>query len=266
MAKVDIYSVPWCDLVFIDRNTSFGAYVLRTESSFRHLKALFIASVVFLLAIASPVLLKSLAPSVDDSDTSVREFTYVDPNVDNEKEKPTIELPPPPERLSTIAFPPPVILEDELVAEETDFNQQTVINSESVIANETVVGTTTNVDEVVVNNIDDTARPETIESIVDQKPQFPGGDGALMDWLNDNIVYPAIPKENGVQGKVTVEFVVGKDGLIRDVKVVGNIIDDYLVEEAERLVKAMPKWSPGVKKNQVVSSRFYLPITFLLKE
>ena len=79
---------------------------------------------------------------------------------------------------------------------------------------------------------------------VDQNPSFPGGNEALMKWLSENLTYPKSAQENGIQGRVLVEFVVNKDGSIVEPKVLRRV-DPALDKEALRIVKMMPKWLPG---------------------
>ncbi len=100
--------------------------------------------------------------------------------------------------------------------------------------------------------------------IVAQMPEFPGGDAKLKEWLNSHIIYPAIAEENGVQGRVIVRFVVGKDGSISNTSVVRSV-DPSLDKEALRVVKAMPKWIPGYLNDAPVPVWFTLPVTFQLQ-
>ena len=83
----------------------------------------------------------------------------------------------------------------------------------------------------------------------------------LYEFLGKNIQYPEMAKENGIQGKVFVDFVVMKDGTIRDVKVVKGV-DEALDNEAIRIVQMMPKWKPGKQRGKAVNARFTLPIKF----
>ena len=92
------------------------------------------------------------------------------------------------------------------------------------------------------------------------KPQFPGGDRALMKWLNENIKYPEIAVKQGIQGRVFVKFIVQIDGSIDSVRVIRGI-HQSLDDESIRLVKSMPKWKNETEK----SSYFSLPVTFILK-
>ena len=94
-------------------------------------------------------------------------------------------------------------------------------------------------------------------------PSFPGGNAALMNYLSQNIKYPVEAEENGVQGRVLVEYVVGKDGYISDVRVAKSV-DPSLDKEAIRVVKGMPKWIPGEIDGEAVTVRYTLPVTFRL--
>lgn len=106
---------------------------------------------------------------------------------------------------------------------------------------------------------------ENIVFVVAEKmPSFPGGQQALMKYLNENIRYPIIAQENGVQGRVIVQFTVRKDGTIDDVKVVRSA-DPSLDKEAVRLVKSMPNWEPGKQRGKAVHCKFTVPIVFKLQ-
>ena len=100
--------------------------------------------------------------------------------------------------------------------------------------------------------------------VVEEQPSFPGGQGALMQWLSDNIKYPVIAAENGIQGRVIVQFVVSKTGSISNVNVVRGV-DPSLDKEAVRVVKAMPNWTPGKQNGTTVNVRYTLPVTFKLQ-
>lgn len=107
---------------------------------------------------------------------------------------------------------------------------------------------------------EDTGETEIFQ-VVEDMPSFPGN---LNKWLSQNLKYPMIAQENGIQGQVILQFVVGKDGAISDVQVVRGV-DPSLDKEAVRVVKAMPKWKPGKQRGKPVLVRFTLPISFKLK-
>jgi periplasmic protein TonB len=104
---------------------------------------------------------------------------------------------------------------------------------------------------------------DKVFTFVEQKPEFPGGEKALMQYLADHIKYPAMARESNVEGKVFLSFVVGKDGRISDVKVlrgIGSGCDD----EAKSVVASMPAWAPGKQNGQSVKVQYTLPVQFKL--
>lgn len=106
--------------------------------------------------------------------------------------------------------------------------------------------------------------PNTVVENSDEAPSYPGGDGAMMAYLANNVQYPLVAAENGVQGRVVVEFIVEKDGSLSDVKVKRSV-DPSLDREALRVVKSMPRWNPGKKDGQPVRTIFSMPVTFRLQ-
>ena len=106
--------------------------------------------------------------------------------------------------------------------------------------------------------------PEKIFEAVEQQASFPGGQSALMKWLSSNLRYPELAQQNNVQGKVIVKFTVEKDGSITNPTVVRGV-DKELDKEAIRVVRKMPKWSPGKNNGAAVRSYFTLPVTFKLQ-
>ena len=102
---------------------------------------------------------------------------------------------------------------------------------------------------------------EQIFDVVEENPEFIGGMAKLYEYLGKNIQYPEMAKENGIQGKVFVQFVVWKDGTIKDIKVVKGV-HKTLDSEALRVITRMPLWSPGKQRGKTVNARFTLPIKF----
>lgn len=101
--------------------------------------------------------------------------------------------------------------------------------------------------------------------IVDQMPEFPGGEKALLNFIAENIVYPQSAKDKNISGRVFLSFVIDKDGSVTDVKVMRGI-DKECDAEAMRVVKAMPKWKPGMNEGKPVRVSYMLPISFQLKD
>lgn len=117
---------------------------------------------------------------------------------------------------------------------------------------------------IIEDDKDEDPDEQTIFTEVDRLPEFPGGQAALIKYLNTNIKYPTIAAESGVQGRVIVQFVVNKDGSIVDA-VVSRGVDPYLDKEALRVVNSMPKWKPGTLKGKPVRCRYTLPVMFRLQ-
>lgn len=100
--------------------------------------------------------------------------------------------------------------------------------------------------------------------VVESMPAFPGGDAALFKYLNDNIKYPVIAQESGIQGRVVCQFVVNRDGSIVDIEVVRSI-DKSLDAEAVRVISKMPRWTPGKQRGKTVRVKYTLPVNFRLQ-
>jgi protein TonB len=163
------------------------------------------------------------------------------------------ELTPPPPPQVTPINDVLTIIDDDATAEETNFASLEETGEDVVIRHIPVT-----VDEEVVVEDD-------IFVVVEENPQFPnGGTAGLLQYLGKNIKYPTIPQENGTQGRVTVQFVVNKDGSIVDVKVIRGV-DPYLDKEAVRVISTMPKWIPGKQRGVPVRCKFTVPVTFKLQ-
>ena len=102
-------------------------------------------------------------------------------------------------------------------------------------------------------------------AIVEDKPMFQGKDAnEFTKWVYNNIEYPEIAKENGIQGRVTVQFTIDKDGSVKDVKVLRGV-DSSLDKEAVRVIQKSPKWSPGKQRGKAVKVKYTFPIIFQMR-
>lgn len=163
------------------------------------------------------------------------------------------DIPPPPP--PPAPPPPPSIVTDIEIKEDdekVEENQVTIVETD---INEKI--------EIQEIKVEEAPVVEEIFDVVEEQAAFPGGMDALKKYLGDNLKYPPMAKESGVQGKVYVQFVVFKDGNVGDIKVLRGI-GSGCDEEAVRVVKGMPKWTPGKQRGRSVSSRFTLPINFKL--
>ena len=172
------------------------------------------------------------------------------------------EAPPPP--------PPPPAQQQEVVAEVLTIVEDNVdVGNQILMSAEDTQGAAQTETYVppsiaVVAQVEEES-PEHIFVIVETQPEFPGGDGARLAFLNSNIKYPVVAQENGIQGRVVLQFVVNVDGSIVDIEVVRGV-DPSLDREAMRVVGIMPKWKPGEQRGKPVRVRFTLPVQFRLQQ
>lgn len=272
---VNLNSSQWCDLVFEDKNKEYGAYEMRQTSSNRHIVA-FIIMVIFAIFVAIlPTLLEAVKTDKENLAGVDEAFVMSEIPVEEEVIEEQIvqeTAPPPPPIKSTIQFTPPVIVEDSKVKEDNEIKSQEEFNkTDTEIGKQTYEGTGDK-DAKTKDEVDDelkkTAPPPKEEkplTVVEQMPQYPGGDGELMKFLSGEIKYPVVAAENGIQGRVVVRFVVGKDGKVSDVKVVKSL-DPSLDKEAVRVVQKMPNWVPGKQNGRSVAVYYTLPVTFRLQQ
>ena len=159
--------------------------------------------------------------------------------------------PPPPEA--------PAIAETlTIVEDDADVEETAIVSSEEL--NQAV-----EIKYVPVAVEEEEPEEQTIFEVVEQMPEFPnGGMAGLMQYLSKNIKYPTIAQENGTQGRVTVQFVVNKDGSIVDAKVLRGV-DPYLDKEAVRVIMGMPKWKPGMQRGKPVRVKYTVPVMFRLQ-
>lgn len=137
------------------------------------------------------------------------------------------------------------IIEEDLFIPDTETDEDTKIEITTVVEEEEE-------EEEVFNFY-----------VLEDQPEFPGGMDAINAWIVKNTNYPEIAKDNGITGKVFVQFVIEKDGSVTNVKVM-RAVDPYLDKEALRVVQSMPKWKPGKQRGKPVKVSFQVPINFKL--
>lgn len=277
MSKIDLISSDWVDLVFEGRNKAYGAYRLRKSTTKRNILAM--VAVVLLLIVAFIIL--TVKNFVDEQRakvamTQVAELTnYDQPKKMAEVKQKKVEVEP--ERVvervkSSIKFTAPVIKKDEEVKPDEELKTQdelmstkTAIGTFDVKGNDDANGEILKAKEVIAEPEPPKHEEENkVFDIVEQQPLFPGGPAALMKYLSENTKYPVVAQENGVQGRVTVQFVVEKDGSISDVHVLRGV-DPSLDKEAVRVVKSMPRWTPGKQNGITVRVNYRVPVLFRLQ-
>ena len=282
MAKIDLYDPKWVDLVFAGKNQDYGAYKLRKGTSGRNIKALVI------LIIAAALVGGFLAWKVIEQKNAEQQQAYMEamqlaqlqkeakkqedkkqeqvkPKVEPKKEIPVAR--------ETQKFVAPVIKKDELVTESNQMKQMDQLDAKIAVGTETHEGAKDRTIEAVRNDIAVATPPPAPKEEVTQKvfdvvevmPSFPGGQAALLQYLNSHVKYPVVAQENGIQGRVTISFVVERDGSITDVKVARSV-DPSLDKEAARVVSSMPRWTPGKQNGSAVRVKFNVPVVFRLQQ
>lgn len=263
MEQDRILKADWDDIVFEGRNKEYGAYWLRKRYSKHVNTALAITIGLVLLGFSIPYIKTLFEKKEVEKPVTVVDVTKLaaPPPLDKTTPPPPPpDLPPPPPK--TVKFTPPVIKPDEEVPEEAE-PPKIEDMKEADPGTETV---TPDVDvdfsNVPTPVVDDPAPTKPL-MFVEKMPAFPGGDQALQAYLQKNIRYPAAARENGIEGTVVLQFVVNTDGSISDIKPLREV-GGGATEEAIRVVKTMPKWSPGNNNGVNVPVYFNLPVTFQL--
>lgn len=266
--KLDILKGHWVDMLFEGRNKSYGAYVLRKESPKTTMVAYFIGASLFIGLLAIP-----LISSLSNKEEAEEEVVLVDmAKMDAPKKKPEAPKvmppkpltppPPPAPRITEVKFVKPVVVKKEEVTEQ--------IKTVEELKNANVGSADVKGREDGKIKIDDTpsgtgdpnsqvteAPDETVYTSVEVKPDFPGGIAKFYEYVGRNF---RTPEEEGVSGRIIVQFVVEKDGNLTDIKVIRDI--GYGTgKEAIRVLNNSPKWKPGVQNGRPVRVLYSLPIS-----
>lgn len=280
MAKdVDLSSKEWCDIVFDGKNKEYGAYQLRATSVKRHTKALMSVLIVLALILTAIIMVMTGVFKSADEDVNAKneqeEVVMAPEDVPEEEDQMDIPEQKPEEVQAEEEVAATQAVTEVMIVDKVDKDRE-VKDQEQVLENTAQLGAD---DHKGVEDINrDRVFKEVVEvkpvekpkdegpvsmAMVEQKPSFPGGDAAMYKWLNDNIIYPAAASEEGVQGKVTVQFIVEKDGSISHVQVVRGK-HPALDAEAARVIRKMPRWTPGRNNGQPVRVTYHLPVQFKL--
>ena len=277
MSKVDLIDKNWVELVFDGRNKEYGAYVLRKETGMRNIKSMllvFAVIIAIMAGVAAKVAIENAFPKKVAIETDVELTKLAEKKeVKVEKKAPVkVEEQKVVEKVkSSVKFTPPVIKKDDEVKPEEELKSQedlnktnTAIGSFDVKGNDETGGEVLKAKEVIAQPEPPKEEETKVFDVVEVMPTFPGGQQALFEWLSQNIKYPVVAEENGVQGRVIVTFVVERNGSITDVQVAKSV-DPSLDKEAVRVVKAMPHWIPGKQNGSAVRVKFTVPVTFRLQ-
>ena len=280
MAQIDLISNEWSDMMFENRNKEYGAYVLRRQTGRRNVISM-VAVLLLFAAVMIFMIAKNAYEAYQKEHAVMDQVTELSALTQQKKKEAKVErkeIPVKQEQQqvvekvkSSVKFTAPVIKKDDEVKPEDELkSQDEIMNSKVAVGALNVVGNDENGEVLKAKEVIATepVKPKEEENkvfdVVEQMPSYPGGMGALMQYLSSNIKYPAIAEENGIQGRVICTFVVERDGSITDVKIAKSV-DPSLDKEAMRVVSKMPKWIPGKQNGSAVRVKYTLPVTFRLQ-
>ena len=279
--KSTIYQTGWLDLVFANRNKTYGAYELRQNYNRRLGRALCITS-FFVVAIFSYPLVKQyffktevLNPVKENTTETVVDLSSLPP-LPEKKEPPAPPASSPktePLKLKTTRYVEPMVVSTPVIEEPP--THVDLVNS--VISTQNIEGEATakNVnpietgsgkgDGVALSNGGSNGEAPVPAGLLEQYPEFPGGMDAFSRFLRKHLRYPDRAVEAEVAGKVFVSFIIEKDGRLTDIKVLKGI--GYgCDEEATRVLKKSPAWKPGIQNNREVRVLYTIPLVFQMAE
>ncbi|QNL51376.1 TonB family protein [Olivibacter sp. SDN3] len=273
-SKLDIFKTQWLDLVFAGRNKAYGAYDLRAVSSKYTARALLIGVLLFVGLVTSPMIIKAIrGDQVDDAPEEIIETEVVlsePPPVNEEEPPPPPPVEPPPPRVDQVRMPPMKVVPAEEVRDEEPPTVEDLKKADP--GPKTIAGDPTadiRIDMPVGEGPKDAQVTEEGSGVMDfnaveVQPTFPGGMQEFYKWVGKNYNYPQMAKEQGVNGSIHVSFVVERDGSLTDIKVLRDL--KYGTgEEAVRMLKASPKWKPGIQNGRPVRVSYSLPIKLNLQ-
>ncbi|HZF99735.1 MAG TPA: TonB family protein [Chitinophagales bacterium] len=265
MDQDKLLKADWDDMVFEGRNKEYGAYFLRKKYNKHVNTATAITIAAVLIGFSIPYLSQFFKSDADAAApvtvVDVTKLAAPPPLDKTTPPPPPPDLPPPPPK--TVKFTPPVVKPDEEVPEEAEPPkiedlQQADPGTETITPDVDI-----DFSNVPANPVIDEPAPTKPLMFVEKMPAFPGGDQALQAYLQKNIRYPAAARENGIEGTVVLQFVVNTDGSISEIKPLREV-GGGATEEAIRVVRSMPKWTPGNNNGVNVPVYFNLPVTFQL--
>jgi protein TonB len=248
------------DIVFENRNKEYGAYQLRKKYN----RVVLISTLIGCLAIALAVIIPYINASRNAS-RKMRDAKEVIAEMSNDLQDNAAPPPPPPppppaaEQQTVVKYVAPVVVDSIKVEDQSklmisDEQVATTVNKEAVEV----------VEQAKQEEVVEEKQEEEVFVVVEEMPEFPGGVLALRQYLASAVKYPVIAQENGIQGKVYVNFVVEKDGSVTKAKIARGV-DPSLDAEALRVVSTLPKWKPGKQRGAPVRVSYTVPISFKLE-
>ena len=269
-SKLDILNKDWIDVIFKGRNKEYGAYDLRQQNPRNTNLALIWGVSFFVLVISANTIINYIEGFIPAAAPKVKITDVVllpPPPVDPAKKPPPPPPEPPKPRVTQVKFPPPVVKPDNEVKEDPPTQKDLVDKDPGQKNQQGDPNADINIDGPVGNSDAKVteADPNEIFSAVEDEPMYPGGIDKFYKFLQKTIQYPAVDKEDNVQGKVICQFVVEKDGSLTDIKALRGP-SQTLEDEAIRVLKLSPRWRPGLQNGRTVRVQYTVPISFNLGE
>lgn len=270
------------DIVFEGRNKLYGAYQLRQEQSRNLLKSTIVTVLIFIMAILftkfnlkAEVQPPEMITTIDLFNSDV--VVPVQELIKEEQIQPDPEIKH--EVHAEIEYKEYNVVHDHLVDNTDHTTIDEIRNTDAQISDKTVISDISPNVKVLDNipsnhdggpnsgntvDADAMASSSKIHDYVEEQPEFPGGPKAMMEFLLKNVRYPETALDNTIEGTAVIQFVIEKDGSVSDVRVVRDP-GGGLGKEAERVVKAMPRWKPGKQSNKAVRVKMSAPVRFKLE-
>ncbi len=272
-SKINLHREEWLDVIFDQKNKSYGAYALRRQSDANTSKSLLYAGTLFILLFLSPRILGLIKGNVPDEDLTGQVDVVIAPLPPvNPETPPPPAVEPPPARQDHVEFPPPLVRADNLVHDVLPPQIKDLQNADP--GQKTIAGSA-DAEIVIVEPAGDGPKRDIAVAAEDSKiydigilevpPSFPGGINKFYEYLSKSIKYPQMAAESNISGKVFVSFVVEKNGMLTDIKVVKGL-GGGTDEEAVRVLKASPTWIPGIQNGKQVRVKYNIPISFSLSQ
>ncbi|MDT3386879.1 MAG: energy transducer TonB [Bacteroidota bacterium] len=263
MAKFDLNSHEWCNIIFEGRNKDYGAYDLRVSSTKRYLIALSTMATVIVLPLFFSFINYLVTPKTHIKMTEVMEMSKLVPLHSKAELHVTGSIEQ--ARLNNVSkksvhYTVPIIKKDSEALTGDELKSQEELSGAKTITGVVAKEDSLAVSQAVASTTGLSGDAGTLK-IVKKLPEFPGGPSAFMKWLTANLQYPAQDLKDKVEGKVVVQFIVQKSGAITNVKILQSL-DSYCDNEVLRVISTMPKWKPGEEKGRPVLTMVVIPVMF----
>jgi protein TonB len=271
MSKIDLFRKEWLDVVFENKNKAYGAYQLRQKNSSTTTRALLFASAAFILLFITPKIISMIKGALPEDEVVKQvEVAIQPPPPVDPKTPPPPPVEPPPPKQDQVKFPPPIVKPDIEVRDQeppqiedlkkADPGQKTIAGDPDA---DIVIAAPVGEGPKQAAVVEDTKVYDFVS--IETPPGFPGGIERFYAYVGKSIKYPPMAAENNIQGKVFLSFVVEKNGELTDIHVdrkLGGGTD----EEAVRVLKASPRWTPGIQNGKPVRVKYNIPISFTLSQ